>query len=265
MKKTMFREEDHPRDRDGKFTDKDGSYSDGVNERIKWAKENGIDLPLNLDGSVDDLKLQELYDSGVSRNDDSAWQNDLTPRGQTDIPDGETKTRFVQRELGVSAARAQEYVDAIDAYADNLYAEIRAYQQGQAVENQNEIAHISNDLEEYIKRAPRWNGGETLRGMGLSDEDLQKYTVGSEHDMKGVSSWSNEPNIAEEFADHYKKLGNSVIFHSPTQNKGTGVRHLTRNEDFDEYEIIASKDSRYKVVGIEKDNNDRTHIFLEEV
>ncbi len=59
----MFDESKHPRDNDGKFTDKNGgSYSDGVNERVRWAKENGIDLPLNLDGSVDDLKLQGIYE-----------------------------------------------------------------------------------------------------------------------------------------------------------------------------------------------------------
>lgn len=41
------------------------SYKDGVNERVKWAKENGVDLPLNTDGSLDDLKLQEIYNSGT--------------------------------------------------------------------------------------------------------------------------------------------------------------------------------------------------------
>lgn len=60
---SKFEESKHPRSDDGKFTDGNGSYSDGVNERIEWAKENGIDLPLNADGSVDDLKLQEIYDS----------------------------------------------------------------------------------------------------------------------------------------------------------------------------------------------------------
>lgn len=58
-----FEESKHPRADDGKFTDGNGRYSDGVNDRIKWAKENGIELPLNADGSVDDLKLQEIYDS----------------------------------------------------------------------------------------------------------------------------------------------------------------------------------------------------------
>ena len=66
-----FDENKHPRASDGKFTngnggddgnDGNGGYSDGVNERIKWANENGIDLPLNADGSLDDLKLQKIYE-----------------------------------------------------------------------------------------------------------------------------------------------------------------------------------------------------------
>lgn len=67
----MFEEEKHPRDGDGKFTDKGGesrvAYRQSVNDRIKWAKENGVDLPLNADGSVDDFKLQELYEKGNTK------------------------------------------------------------------------------------------------------------------------------------------------------------------------------------------------------
>lgn len=65
----MFDESKHPRDGDGKFTDGNGGdnsreeYRQSVNERIKWAKDNDIDLPMNTDGSVDDIKLQEMYDS----------------------------------------------------------------------------------------------------------------------------------------------------------------------------------------------------------
>lgn len=64
----MFDESQHPRDDGGKFTDKGGgsreNYTQSVNDRIKWAKENGVDLPFNTDGSIDDLKLQELYEKG---------------------------------------------------------------------------------------------------------------------------------------------------------------------------------------------------------
>ena len=95
----MFDESKHPRDNDGKFTDKNGeSYSDGVNERIKWAKENGVDLPLNLDGSVDDLKLQELYDAGTIPLPDETLPRSLSAKwGNEEVrmPDG-TVAHFVE-------------------------------------------------------------------------------------------------------------------------------------------------------------------------
>ena len=55
-----FDENKHPRASDGKFTDGNGGYSAGVNKRIKWANENGKEVPLNADGSLDDLKLQRV-------------------------------------------------------------------------------------------------------------------------------------------------------------------------------------------------------------
>lgn len=248
-------------------------------ESGRWTKDGGTSVKntSNLESVIDiysDDPQQDKLSAPIKKNvksenftdSQSAWANDLTPRGQTDLPDGIDKTAFVQRELGVSLERAQEYVDAIDAYADNIYSDIRAYQQGKEVEDKDKIAKISANLEEYIKRAPRWNGGETFRGVGLSNEDLNKYTVGAIHDMKGVSSWSSEPTIANEFADHYKEnLGNAVIFHSPTQGKGTAVRHLVNQEVYGENEVTVSKESRYKVLKRETDKAGRIHVYLEEI
>lgn len=62
-----FDENKHPRASDGKFTDGNGGYSAGVNKRIKWANENGKEVPLNADGSLDDLKLQELYEENRTK------------------------------------------------------------------------------------------------------------------------------------------------------------------------------------------------------
>lgn len=61
-----WKESEHPRDNAGKFIDKEGSsssYRDEVNERIKWAKENNVELPLNNDGSLNDIRLRELWES----------------------------------------------------------------------------------------------------------------------------------------------------------------------------------------------------------
>lgn len=78
-----FKESEHPRDSDGKFTYKESdikamstkelkevlqqelpsrnSYAD-LGKLIQWAKENGIELSLNKDGSLDDTRLQKLYE-----------------------------------------------------------------------------------------------------------------------------------------------------------------------------------------------------------
>ena len=37
------------------------SYHDEVKARLRWARENGVELPLNADGSLDDISLQRLY------------------------------------------------------------------------------------------------------------------------------------------------------------------------------------------------------------
>ena len=66
-----WNESEHPRDPNGKFTDKggDGGYRERVNAQLKWAKDNGVDLPLHSDGTLDVNKLnelQEIFESGKS-------------------------------------------------------------------------------------------------------------------------------------------------------------------------------------------------------
>ena len=109
-----FEESKHPRDKKGRFSDKDESdYPSEINKRIRWAKDSGIELPLNSDGSVDDLRLQKLYETkksaSIKVNMDTDIQkqlNDATTskerqrlvfryimdnlRGQYSAPDGRT-------------------------------------------------------------------------------------------------------------------------------------------------------------------------------
>ncbi len=64
-------------DNNGRFTNKQGVYQERVNDRIKWAKENGVELPLNADGTVDDLKLQKLKRSSLSKKEFAVWYQKL--------------------------------------------------------------------------------------------------------------------------------------------------------------------------------------------
>lgn len=58
-----FDESKHPRDGDGKFTNKNGGESSGgIKEQIEWARKSGKELPLNNDGSLDEVALRKMYD-----------------------------------------------------------------------------------------------------------------------------------------------------------------------------------------------------------
>ena len=107
----MFDESKHPRDDGGKFTDNGGSrenYNQDVNDRIKWAKENGVELPLNADGSVDDMELQKIYEkkkNGKSK-DEFFGEEFKGYKGETAIEKlikekrGHIKNAFERPEIG---------------------------------------------------------------------------------------------------------------------------------------------------------------------
>lgn len=58
-----FNENKHPRNDDGEFVDKDGEQnSNGIKEQIEWARKSGKELPLNNDGSLDEVALRKMYD-----------------------------------------------------------------------------------------------------------------------------------------------------------------------------------------------------------
>ena len=238
-----FDESEHPRDSDGKFTDGTGQSGE---EKLEEAKRIY---------DTEEISPSEYYDS-VNRQ----------RSGHRDIPYGVTKEDFVSDELGVDKTKARQYIEALDAYSDNDYGAIRQYQRGESTADDKKCGEISERLEGYIKVAPKWDAGETYRGIGLSDEDLKKFTVGSVHDMKGTSSWSSEEEIARKFGDNYAKdLGNYVIFHSGTQRKGTSIRHLSPYPgEGGENEVLVSKDSKYTVLKRDIDKAGRIHLFLEE-
>lgn len=244
---------------------KHGIDTTGMSPKEVWdaLKEKGISL--GKDREQDKERLTQKYGADA---DYHSVRKDSKQISHRNIPSGMTKERFVAKELGVDEFKAKEYADAIYSYTLSDSGAIREYQQGG--EASVYIRTIERDIEDYIAKAPKWNGGETVRGIRLTDDELLEYSVGSIHDMRGTSSWSSEIVIAQEFADHegdQKEKGktNAVIFHSPTQHNGTSIRHLSHypNEG-GENEVIVSKQSRYKVVRRSKDKDGRVHIFLEE-
>ena len=243
----MYREEDHPRDRDGRFTEK------GASEGEKLRKAVGI---------YSDDPEADIKSVGESYSEDTEVKGHILKT----IPK-EDRARYIQDQLGVSPEKAKEYSEALYFYTDDFdnVKDIRAYQRGEKVKNVSEVARREQDLEEYIEKASKWSGGETFRGVKLTEEVLSRYEVGSEHSMLGTSSWSSNEDIAIGYAGYGNPSSGkrSVVFHSSTQRNGTSVRHLSPfvNED----EVLVSKKSKYRVLKMFKSQDGVNHIYLEEV
>lgn len=199
------------------------------------------------------------------------WDNDLQPRGQVTEDIGEDDLySWVANELGIPENEATEYVDAVMAFTDagsDIYSEIRRYQRGDPLQflSEAEVKKLSDDIETYIQKAPRWNGGVTFRGSTVSDAELATYQQGNRLTMGGTSSWSGKQQIAKSFAERNatSERPNSVIYHCDTQSKGTGIKHISVYSG--EEEILCSKESSWEIVRTEVDADYITHIYVKEV
>lgn len=217
---------------------------------------------------ADDVAEEVLEKVGKSSKIKSEWHNELTPRGQLPHIDEDNLYSYVANELGISEDKGIEFVDSVMAFSDELFTDVRRYQRGGTVLSidVDDAKSISDSIEEYIKAAPRWNGGTTYRGCTVSDEELASYKVGNIIEgMGGTSSWSATQNIAEGFAVRNVSFDrpNSVIYHCDTQSKGTGIRHLGVFEHEDE--VLCSKDSVYEIIKTDRDEEGMMHIYLKEV
>lgn len=165
-----------------------------------------------------------------------------------------TTYRKVTKDLQISEEQAKAMAESIYRYASYDYKEIRASSRG---ENDSFKTEAEN-CEEFIKASPKWAGGKIYRGIKINnDADLRaimdKASKGQPIDMRGISSWSTEQSIAEEFATDYSESGfiHSVVFvtNGTSTKNGTSVKHLSRYKD--ENEVLVSKDAVFTPTKIE--------------
>ena len=107
------------------------------------------------------------------------------------------------------------------------------------------IAEMANDVGEWVERAPKWGGGETFRGINVGESVAATYKSVAIIDVNhGTASWSTTQAVSLAFSSHGE--GQRVVFRSPTQPKGTSIKHVWCFQKEDE--VLVSKTSRYKVV-----------------
>ena len=111
---------------------------------------------------------------------------------------------------------------------------------------------------------PKWDGGDTYRGMSLSKNDLQRLiNEGKSGNINnlGTASWSTDISVANNFSGfHIGEMNDSgelrtekVVLVCKKQARGTSIRFLSNYQN--EHEILCSMFSRYKYVTDYKQGN----------
>lgn len=161
----------------------------------------------------------------------------------------------------ITTKQAQDMYDAIYTYSGSKYKDIRAAQTG---ENKSAAdIKMGKQIDAFIEKSPKWDGGEVYRGMSLNDgqKTLKK---GATIDMQGTSSWSSKKEIANNYV---RGDGNGYIFVLPKTKQGTSVEHLSNFPG--ENEVLISSKATFQINDIktEKKRGKKpvTYVYLEEV
>ena len=213
-----FKEQDHPRDKSGKF----GKGGEGA----------------TVSKPVEESTNGKQPASGVRAHVESHYEMVLGPTKSI-----KQKTAFIEKELKVSSPTAHSYAKAVDKYSGSGYFDVRSGRDKKTAQK----------LEEYIDSAPKWDGnGPVYRGLGISTADVTELVPGSTLDMKGVSSWSSDKYQAQEYARRtpQNKREQRVLVKMDKADTGTSIAHLSQHPG--EQEVLLSGHTRMEVVGLEK-------------
>lgn len=167
--------------------------------------------------------------------------------------------------IGCTKEEARDYYNAAHDFTHQWDYEIRAVQSGNGATLKSKHGHPkkliqkkAEDIEKLIAVSPKWAGGTTYRGMSLSKKELDNTLAllkqGKFHNF-GTASWSTIKGKAIGFAESWlgktsatfgDKKTQPVVLVLHKQKNATSIQHMS--EYFGEYEVIASKDCRYKMV-----------------
>ena len=182
-----------------------------------------------------------------------------TRRGHIDLADySKEKTKLTARELNVHPNTARKYEDAVKNYTSEDYQYVRAYQTHKMKNwdafTNDEIRYFKNmgdSIEEFIEKAPKWEGAPLFRGVQMNEDLADTLRVGTILDQGGTSSWSDKLSVAKQFTTNtMRDWDTKIIFKMDATTKGTSIRHLSNY--LEESEILLSKRSKQIITNIEK-------------
>ena len=176
-------------------------------------------------------------------------------RGHLIVAEGEVKEKIIASDLNIDIEKATKYKEAIRGYTGNDYEYIREYQQNQlknypGFKLKDYYKEQGELIEEYIANSPKWEGSPLYRGIKVDDKTFNNLKIGTVLDQGGVSSWSDNINIANSFAVNFENDRKAIVFRIQSTNKATSIRHISTITG--ENEVLMSKSAKQVITGIQK-------------
>lgn len=250
----QFDESKHPRDKDGKFTDGNGTTKEAYDSRDAFG---------NMIRNMPQGAKERVAEISLRTDDEKLAYNKRKIKQLPALPSREQSIEQIAAYTGFSKENAALAYDTLKSYTRENYKRIRA--------NPNCIE--AKIIEEFISAHPKYDG-VIYRGIGFYPEQGKRFLTDIQIkiknnlplDMDGISSWSDAESIAKDFADNRNQSEDSYRFVFVLNNKtGVGIDHIS--DWTGENEVIQSAKSTYTIKGIKQTENGRSplyKIFLEE-
>lgn len=215
----------------------------------------------------------------TSKSSSGTWTVNETPQTSHVLGSFETiqdKMAKIEELTGErNPEKIADYYKAAQGFSFQWDYEIRKFQTGASFTPRpghtiEEIKKRAEDLEEWIDRSPKWEGGTTYRGMCLSRKQLNSLvdSLKSEEGagMLGASSWSTRKDMAQVFSEHglydpiteYEYKTQRVVLIARKQKNATSLQYLSEFQD--ECEVISSNRNRYKLIEIREEDG---YVYIE--
>lgn len=231
-------------DRLGRFSTGDGAASFTWRPGASAAHDNAIAREKERMASVGSSQQKE----------------EQTGRGHIPLKSYDDSLNTVKQELGCNDKQAKKYINSVASYTSENYTAIRAYQTGKKNDYTKKFSRDAKTVEDYIEKAPNWNGGTLYRGINVESGDVKSlFKPGTELDMQGTSSWSSDKGVSETFT---WGSGTKVIFQCDKISKATSITHISNSPS--EKEVLVSKDTKYVTKKISKKGK-YYYVYLDEV
>lgn len=174
-------------------------------------------------------------------------------RGHVQHMKGQELVDYTMKELGCSEQEAKDMIKEVSGFTDGYATDMRTWQQGGKQWDMQDMTpkeaqRMSEQVERFIDKSPKWDGGEIYRGIGVSEDDANKILDDiafsmKPFDMKGTSSWTSDKAIADDFSE-WNGADVAIVFKAPGTKQGTSIDHIS---DFSQSEVLVSKNARWDV------------------